>query len=258
MKILVGTNTLSMVGDAPHANHLQFWFRLGRSFPEHEFITMTPRRTSIDNMRNGAAKAALDNKCDYLMFIDDDVLIEPRTVFPSLFEACEKHKFDIVMAETYIRGYPFEPMFFKVKNQALQPYRNFEKDVDKKTGLLTCDAVGFSCVIIKCSLLKQVSQPYFITGTQSTEDIYFCMKVRRELGDDKVRIAVDTKVPTGHILDPEPLHKHNRKALIKYYETVYPNLKEDKRNRDRGTEYAQAVESVIAATKFNIKPRKRK
>lgn len=258
LKIFVGTNTLTQVDQFAHANHLQFWFRLGRSFPDVDFVTMTPRRMSIDNMRNFAAKAALENNCDYLMFIDDDVLVDPFKTFPSLLEACEKYGKDVVMSETYIRGYPFEPMFFKFKNLALSPYRNFKKFIDEKTGLLDCDAVGFSCVIIKCSLLKKVSTPFFITGPMNTEDIYFCMKARLELGAENVKIAVDTKTPTGHILDAEPIHHYNRDNLIKFYEATYPNLKEEKRDRDRGTEYAAAVESIVKIRESSIKSRVRR
>lgn len=236
------------------ASFNQLWFRLGRSFPEHEFYTMQPRRMSIDNMRNAAAKTALELECDYLWFIDDDVLVEPRTVFGSLLEGCEKHKFDVLMAETYIRGYPFQPMFFQhnVTEKKLDFYWDFEKDVNKKTGLLECAAVGFSCVLIKCELIKKITKPYFATGVLGTEDVYFCMKCRSELGENRVKIGVDTKVPTGHLLDPEPLHKLNRKALLKYYETVYPHLKLSK-NNDRGAEYAKAVKQVVKTREAQIK-----
>lgn len=257
MKILIATNTLTAIAQPVHATMCQFWFRLGRTFPEHDFMTFTPRRMSIDNMRNATAKTALEQNCDYVMFVDDDVLIDPLNTFASLLNACEHHGADIVMAQTYIRGYPFEPMFFKHENERLKPFRDYKKFVSKKTGLLKVDAVGFSCVMIKCSLIKKVTTPYFITGPKGTEDIYFCMKAKQELGAENVKVMVDTKVPTGHLLDPEPIHVNNREALLKFYDTTCPELK-DRRNKDRGTSYAKQVEKTLASKEANLKSRVRR
>lgn len=258
MKFLIASNTLTAVAQPVYATMNQFWFRLGRNYSEHQFITYTPRRVSIDNMRNAAAKIALEQECDYLMFVDDDILIDPLNTFASLVLACEKQGADIVMSETYIRGYPFEPMFFKHRNGKLEFFRDFKEYINKKTGLVECDAVGFSCVLIKCSLIKKVTTPYFVTGPKGTEDIYFCMKARKELGTENVKIFVDTKFPTGHLLDPEPLHSENRESLIKFYDESCPELKESKRiSSDRNTSYAKSVEQTIKKRKTNIKSRLR-
>lgn len=260
MKILIGCNTLTSIAQPIHASMMQFWFRLGRNFPEHQFVSFTPRRLSIDNMRNNAAKAALESECDYLMFVDDDVLIDPINTFPSLLNACEKHGAQIAMAETYIRGFPFEPMFFKSINHNLIPFRDFKQHIDKN-GLVECDAIGFSCVLIDCDLIRKVLPPYFVTGPLQTEDVYFCMKAKAQLGNDKVKIVVDTKVPTGHMLDPEPVHHQNRQFLIEYYEKACPELKtqldEYKQSVDRGTEYAAKVEQVVKKRQLDIKSRLR-
>src|ERR1041385_1165531 len=79
MKIVVGINTLTSIDQPVYSNHCQFWFRLGRS-SSHDFILSHPRRMSIDNMRNMTAKIALEHNADYILFIDDDVLIPLNTV----------------------------------------------------------------------------------------------------------------------------------------------------------------------------------
>lgn len=224
MKILIGTNVLTQLDSEAYGNHCGLWCYLGKKYPKDTLAFFHPRRLSIDNMRNEAARIALEEEFEYLMFIDDDVLIQPN-VLDFLLEADK----DIVAAVTHIRSYPFRSMFFKyVGENLLSHYDDYEKDVDEK-GLLKCDAVGFSCVLIKVELLKKLTKPFFITGAFHTEDVYFCVKAQKELGLENVSIYVDTRCPTAHLLDKEAVSSKNVKALREYYKTAYPDLgKEDR------------------------------
>ena len=178
-----------------------------------------PQRMSVDNMRNACVKAALQYECDYILFIDDDVVVEPHT-FKSLYE-CE---LDIVMALTYIRGYPFEPMFFSFKDaekQSLSLFGDFADKVDER-GIVRCDAIGNSCTLYKTWMFKEVPEPWFVTiPGKCTEDVYFCFKAL-EFCKTPPTIGVDTKVPTGHKISPEYIGPGNRELLKKYYEEAYP------------------------------------
>ena len=107
-KILIGINNLTSVSQLAYANHCQFWFRLGRNLgADYQFGLCNPRRMSIDRMRNFAGKAAIELNFDYLLFIDDDVLL-PFNAVQRLIEADK----DIIAGVTYIRGYPYHPMIF--------------------------------------------------------------------------------------------------------------------------------------------------
>lgn len=219
-KTLVGVNTLESVSSFVYSSHCKLWLEMRKQFPEDEFLFYTPYRMSIDNMRNGAARIALEHKCDYLMFIDDDVVVRPDT-YKSLREANK----DIVMALTYVRGYPFHPMFFrdfesremhdgKIRLDLAFHDEDFWEVGDD--GLIKTGAVGFSCVLINCDVLRAMTPPYFVTGPGHTEDVYFCLKARAEL-EPEPTIYVDTKVPTGHILMPDMVSKDNVEKLREYY-----------------------------------------
>lgn len=190
---------------------------------------MAPGRMSIDNMRNMAAKVALEQECDYLMFIDDDMVLHPDT-----FESLLKADKDIVMALTFIRGGEFPPMFFKKvpreKGYDLTYYTDWKDHVDEN-GLVECQALGFATVLIKTEILKKLEPPYFLTISGSTEDVYFCCKAKQEIGEH-VSIFVDTKVPTGHIVEPEIAHVTTVEKLREYHkkEVVAKPI-------DRGKEY---------------------
>ncbi|MGQ9845885.1 MAG: hypothetical protein ACUVQP_00070 [Bacteroidales bacterium] len=238
-KILIGINTLTEVDAQVYSNHLAFFYHLGK-LSEHEFILFTPRRFSIDRMRNTAATIALENDCDYLMFIDDDMLLNIFTL-ENLIDANK----DIVMAHTYIRGYPFKPMAFKIIGDAnandftVQHYDDLLENVDTK-GLVDVDAVGFATVLIKTHLFKKLSKPFFVTTLNGTEDVYFCLRCKMEL--DNVSIAVDTRCPTGHLLDKEAISTATLKPLKEYYEALGFGQKEE---IDRGDSYLKDIKKAV-------------
>lgn len=213
-KILVCCNVLSQIHNAAYMSHCNFWYRLGKLAEKtgDQFMSFFPYRMSIDTARNTAAKIALDQECDYLFFYDDDSYIHADT-----FDSLKKADKDIVMAHTFIRGVPYHPMFFREiaregENVALAYY---DDGIPDEKGLLDCAAVGFSTCLIKMSLVKQVKPPYFVTGSGMTEDVYFCLKAQRAV--PSCSIAVDFKVPAGHILNPEIVSLDNVERLRKFY-----------------------------------------
>ncbi len=217
-KILVGVNTLTSVDQAVYANHCQFWFRLGRSYQDYDFAFYTPRRASIDRMRNEIAKLAVINKFDYLLFIDDDVII-PIDGLAKLIKADA----DIAAGWTVIRGWPFENMFFKyIDEEKKQLSYGKEPFTLNEAGLLDVDAVGFSFCLLKVEHMKKIPPPFFVTGPFNTEDVYYCIKAREFVPETK--IVVDLSVKTGHCLGSEFIDPETRLHYKNYSKAVNPDL----------------------------------
>lgn len=237
-KIMVGVNTLTEVDQSVYANHCQFWFRLGRSMPDYEFAFNAPRRASIDRMRNQTASLAISHGFDYICFIDDDVLV-PVDGLQKLLDADK----DIVAGWTIIRGHPFDNMFFKWDEKGTG--LNRWNDPPQIEGLLEVGAVGFSFVLIKTELLKKIPQPYFITGPNNTEDIYFCVKAQKYAPETKIYVDLDVK--TSHCMGSEFIDPLNKKAYTEYYEKVFPELCEPEQIADRGDAYLEMVKSAEEA-----------
>jgi hypothetical protein len=215
--IVLGINTLTDVCQPVYANHMQFIFDLGRR-SDHKIALFTPSRMSIDRMRNGAAKFAVDQDFDYLCFVDDDVIVPPGSI-TQLIEADQ----DIVAAWTIIRGHPFENMFFDKHPDNNGSLVNVKTaDLDMTQLVRPVAAVGFSYVLIKVSHLKKVNPPYFITGAYNTEDIYFCMKSKMQVPD--VKIAVHLGVETMHKVGYEFVGPGNQQSYRDYIEKVYPEM----------------------------------
>jgi hypothetical protein len=246
MKILIGTSLLSSIDGNVYSNHCALFYHLGRIGVERgwQFIHMAPTRMSIDRMRNEAAKLALQLECDYLIFIDDDMLLQVDTI-EKLIDADK----DIIMAHTIIRGYPFNPMCFlrtDTEDDAdikLVPHLDAFKDsVD---GLTKTDAIGFAVVAIKTHLLKKLKAPWFITGPNGTEDIYFCIRCHQEL-EEPTKIYVHTGVPTAHKLEPEFVSQFNVEKLREFHKPEVPAVDTTIRE-DRGTEYHEAISNIAVS-----------
>jgi len=254
-KILIGTNVLTAVDSAVYANHINFYCQLARN-RDIKLIHCAPGRMSIDRMRNMCAKVALENDCTHVLFLDDDVLVQPKTV-ESLIET----DLDIVMAHTFIRGYPFEPMSF-IQDESKKPgyHLTYFRDIDKVAidGVARCAAVGFSCCLIKTWLLKEMEEPYFCTTPNSTEDIYFCMRATNDIQgallDGKfegkeVKIGVDLRVPTGHLMEREPVSAFNWQALKDLHDgsikaKIFKGQEVNPENENRANGYLAEVEAL--------------
>jgi hypothetical protein len=233
LKIVVGTNSLTEVQYPAYTNHCQFWFRLGRSYPHIDFIFSNPSRMSIDRMRNMTAKTAIELNADYVLFLDDDVLINPNYGLQQLID-CQA---DIAAGKICIRGYPFDYMAFKNDKEGLQVLKKLPKH-----GLFEVDAVGFSFALLKVGLLKRLQEPYFITGVNHTEDIYYCIKVRQVA--PKCTIKVNCDCECGHILWPEVITEENRESYSKYFmelNKIKPQVKNKNGSGDRGSEYLNLI-----------------
>lgn len=226
IKIVVGINTLTHVEQTCYANHSQWWYHQGKVNTNYQFIFNTPRRMSIDRMRNMTGKIAVENNADYLLFIDDDVVV-PIDCLEKLI-ACDA---EIAAGWTLVRGYPFKNMFFKFQDGINIRNGNPEKKLDNwqdpitgEDGFFHVDAIGFSCCLIKVELLKKMGTPYFVTGPFNTEDIYFCMQAKEMFPETKIVVHPD--VVTPHAVGVEFVDIYNRDAYRRYFEEMNPDMAE--------------------------------
>lgn len=242
-RILLACCTLTSIDAGPYMDHSRLYYRLGKEFPHIQFGQMFSKRMSIDRFRNMAGQIAHDSGFAYLMFIDDDMQFDY-----GIFKQLYKPKWDILAALNYIRGYPFDPMAFKYvqdiksKKAMKQMLHLTDEEIDNANGgILKCDAVGTATCLIKVSTtFAKIQPPYFLTGPNNTEDIYFCIKAREYY--KKIKIGVHTGAITGHRLDPEVISYYTRKKLQAYYESYMTpaEIEKIKGTGDRGKEYVES------------------
>lgn len=225
---IIAICNLTSVSNKAYATHLQFAYKLAKDNPDYQFLLYTPYRMSIANFRNSAALAACESEAKYLMFVDDDaVLINHPSIFKELKDKIdEDENKHIIMPTVYVRGYPFMPMFFKwvtdekilKEGKGLDFYEDFKEQETDENGLLEVAAIGCHTCLIKTEVLYALDKPYFLTGMNHTEDVYFCMKCRDYI--ENIGIYVDTTISVGHLLDPLWVDENNIEILKEMYEKL--------------------------------------
>ena len=152
--------------------------------------------------RNIAVENAFALNCDYILWIDDDMFIEPGT---KLFSRLYEHKKDIAAPLFFTRKHPYLPLLFKKKLRANGSFVTFDNIMDYEKGLVECDGVGFGCVLIKMDVFRKISKPYFLHGDTYGEDLYFCNSAITS----GFKIYCDTNLCIGHIGDPPVIMEGN-------------------------------------------------
>lgn len=148
----------------------------------------------VDAARNHCVKVFLEDYCDYLLFIDDDI-----TPPLNMLEVLLAHDKDVVGSLSFCMSYNDEGLLapFAVST------RKNENDEQKQyigNGLEEVDATGASCLLIKRKVLEDMERPfcfkYKSNGLlEQGEDLTFCDKVK-EMGFE---IWVDFNLVSGHI-----------------------------------------------------------
>jgi GT2 family glycosyltransferase len=139
-------------------------------------------RMMPDQARNTLAQIAIDNGFNYVLFIDDDMVLDDQGIINTLIDTAVKKDLDILCSIAHTRNKPYFPCTFKLDppGTAYVPTDFFG------LGVSEVDAAGFSCAIINVRVFKKIPPPWFefkrikilgAVGPQGYgEDIYFSRK----------------------------------------------------------------------------------
>ena len=136
----------------------------------------------VGDARNRAAEKVLEDKHDFLFFLDWDVLAHPQTM-DQLFQRALNNPDIDVFSGVYCcrnRDYP-APLLYTGDN--------FQLTWDWTVGdVLTTEeheltGFGMGCCLIRSSIFKRLKGPWFqTTPGAETEDLYFLRRARKEVG----------------------------------------------------------------------------
>ena len=132
--------------------------------------------TLIFDQRNNLADVAIEEKCDYILWIDADMRFPKNTL-----ERLLKHDKDIVGVNATTRSIP-------VKSTAKHLEVNLEKKENSwwpvvskgKTGIERVTAIGCGVMLVKRKVFENTPKPWFwfyqIPGGKTLgEDVHFCV-----------------------------------------------------------------------------------
>jgi len=162
----------------------------------------------VTTARNAIAKAAIENNCRYLWFLDDDVVV-PRQTVQALGYLLDNGVEDKVMVSSGIyctkTAFP-APVIYRDDT----PGAFWDWKVNE---VFDVDSAGAGCMMINTKVFEELEYPYFRTTeeyvdvngepclTAVSEDIYFCRTVR--VAGYKIRAH-------GAILCPHYCEKQNK------------------------------------------------
>jgi GT2 family glycosyltransferase len=157
----------------------------------------TSQGTLIFDQRNSLVRTAVDEKCDYILFIDADMRF-PKTTLERLLA----HKKDIIGVNATTRMMPPKPTARNIQINEDGSVDWLEVFSNKEKGISKVDAIGCGVMLIKTSCLKNIPQPYFyfeqlLKGKLLGEDIYFCIKAK-DAGID-TWVDHDLSMEIGHV-----------------------------------------------------------
>lgn len=188
----------------------------------YEFYWFTAARLLTQMARERLVRVARDGGMDFIVMYDDDMTLPPEFPF-ALLDDMQKHpEIDVVAALAFMRNPPHLAVLYNViegyDGVRHQPYyiNHFVKHYPKNK-LVEADAVGFGGVCIRMNMIAKMKEPYFMSTTNTGEDIFFCVKARKEA---KARIFMDTRVKLGHLAKPVIVDEE-------YYEKYLKDTKYD-------------------------------
>ena len=170
-----------------------------------EFVPYFGVRMSLPSCRNQAVMMALEGQFDYILWMDDDMVVPVGT---EIFSRLVEHDKDIVAPLFFIRSKPYLPLLFKRVLMANGGFMTYNNILDYEKGLVECDGVGFGMVLIKMEVFKKLQMPYFEYNDQYGEDLRFCENATRK----GFKIFCDTNLVLGHIANPEVIREEHFKS----------------------------------------------
>ena len=162
-----------------------------------DLSVFTSQGTLIFDQRNSLVRTAVEEKCDYILFIDADMRF-PKTTLERLLA----HKKDIIGVNATTRMMPPKPTARNIQINEDGSVDWLEVFSNKEKGIGKVDAIGCGVMLIKTSCLKNIPQPYFyfeqlLKGKLLGEDIYFCIKAK-DAGID-TWVDHDLSMEIGHV-----------------------------------------------------------
>lgn len=234
-KVAISVPNEAFVLPEAYENHMAISFHLGKlqkefeeqnRNPRYEFYRFTTGRLLTAMAREKMITASLESGMDYILMMDNDMLY-PVDFVECMLQDMEQHpEIDILAPLAFMRNPPHYAVMYTVTEgydaMVHKSYyiNQFVKNYPRNK-LVECDAVGFGAVLIKMDLVKKMTKPYCFSTTGTGEDIWFCMKAKKEAN---ARVFMDTRIKLGHLMNPKAVDEEYYDKWIKDNKHEIPDL----------------------------------
>lgn len=192
----------------------------GVKYPHHQVDVKFQVRNFTTYAAERLCERALSGY-DYLLFWGDD-MVPPFNVIERLLS----HNKDMVACAVFARSEPYAFYAFDENDKMFHVKR-------LNTGLQKVTAAGTGVMLIKTSVFKNLSKPWWVWPNDDSTDVdrEFCLRVAKEQGTE---IWVDTNMEVGHLdFTPNVINHKTHQAWIESIKSSgVLNLPEAKQHKD--------------------------
>lgn len=258
LKIFVGVPCYGDVAPEYLEDFGRLMFHLGRRMPEYDFFSGIRTKAEQFRARNQIVDAAQRENCDYLLMLDDDMIVNlDDTCAPSeaygFLKRLLSHQKDIIGALYFLKGGDCSPVLMtKVSERG---YR-FLRDDEITHGLQRVDVAGGGCLLVKMTVFDHLTPPYFGPEFEYGTDVQLC----RKAAEKGYTIWADTSIELGHLKPTRAIVSSRTRHKFQYSPTggehpqtflthdVYTDLLHD---ACEWTGYADLEEMTVYAQTFH-------
>ena len=221
-KIMIGIPGFAGVVPEAQESLARLIFRCGRDLPQYDFaLEMVVKREQF-RARNQLVDAAIASDCEYLLMLDDDMIVPP-----DLIERLLAHDKDVTGALYYQRGGAFHPVIMQtLKHDTGEMTARFLEPFDPvitNPGLHEVDVIGGGCMLFRVDIFRKLTPPYFWWEDTLGTDIAICTRLK----DAGVQIWVDTSLELGHMGERQVVTRHSIPLGTQLAGSVRENLWHD-------------------------------
>lgn len=202
-RICIGIPAFSTVAAETLEDYMRLAYHCGRRLPEHEFLLAIRTKSEQFRARNAIVEAALQTGCEYLLFLDDDHVIDWETTPNAnsrygLVSSLVKHmeadeKLGVVGALYYHRGAQCRPVVMK---EGKDGGFYWMRDDELRGELQEVAVTGGGCMLLRLSIFDRIKAPWFEPEHDMGTDVQICHKARAA----GFKVACDTSIQIGHVL----------------------------------------------------------
>jgi len=185
-KLCVGIPVVSAVKGEVYHSHLAQMIPLARMFSL--FVPCCVDLFPHAAAREHIMKVAMGHECDYLFFLDSDMVPPPDACMKllDLLEAAQAENPNVVMttAHAYRRGYPYTGVWTIIGNGERIAGAIAPPDLKRPVDIVSC---GLACNLVDLKWVREhLKEPYFFQGQREIEgklvdiweDAWFCGTIK--------------------------------------------------------------------------------
>ncbi len=215
-RIMIGIPCYQNAPSETLEDYMRFAFYIGRR-TRHEYLIAIKAKTEQFRARNSIVEGAIQTGCDFLLFLDDDHVIDwenrsgPAERY-GFIDALIKHmeddpKIGIVGVVYYHRGNECRPVLMKEGKDGGFYYM---RDDELRGELQEVGVQGGGCFLLRLKALDKIQAPWFEPEIDSGTDVQICRKVK-EAG---YKVCCDTSIHIGHVMNSRMvIHPNNRHQM---------------------------------------------